>query len=258
MRFGCCAVLDRIQTIQDAGYDFIELPVGIIKVESPYAEFEPVRDEIRSYDIIPEAWNCMLPGDLKVTGPEVDKYRIERYLRTALERIEELGGEIIGFGSGMARRVPDGFPQKEAKEQVLEFVTLAGQIAGTHGITIAIEPLGRKDTNVINLVSEALEIARAANHPFVRVLADLHHMQECGESIQSLIAANGELAHTHVADTDRFYPGSGSYPYVEFFESLSDIGYDDRVSVECSWRDFESECAKALEFLRGLEAEMPY
>lgn len=258
MRFGCCAGLDKYRTVQDAGYDYIELPVGTVKAESPDTDFEPIRDEIMSGSIVPEAWNCLLPGDMRVTGPEVDLYRIERFLRTAFERIEELGGEIVVFGSGGARTVPHGFSMDEAHGQIVEFVALAGQIAGKHGITIAIEPLNVKESNIINSVKEGMEIVRAADHPFVKVLADLYHIDEADEPIQDVIDAGNDLVHTHTADTGRLYPGSGSYPHTEFFEALRSIGYNDRMSVECKFNDFKTECAKALEFLRGLDAEVPY
>jgi|YNPNPStandDraft_1061719.scaffolds.fasta_scaffold16601_2 sugar phosphate isomerase/epimerase len=258
MRFGCCVGLDKIGVVQDAGYDYVELPVATVKAESPDAEFEPIREQIQAFSIVPEAWNCLLPGDMKLTGPEVDKYRIERYLRTAFERIEELGGEMVVFGSGGARNVPEGFPMDEARQQIVEFVTLAGQIAGTHGITIAIEPLNAKESNIINSVAEGLEFVALADHPFVRVLADLYHMDEEHEPLDHLVNAGNDLVHTHTADTGRYYPGSGTYPHREFFEKLRSIGYNDRMSVECRWNDFETECAKALEFLRSLDAEVPY
>jgi len=53
-----------------------------------------------------------------------------------------------------------------------------------------------------------------------------------------------------LADSERLYPGSGSYPIKELIALLKATGYDDRLSIECSWREFEPECRKALEFLR--------
>ena len=184
--------------------------------------------------------------------PMVDNYRIERYLRTAFERIEELGGEIVVFGSGGSRAVPEGFPMDEARSQLVEFVTLAGQIAGKHGITIVVEPL--HDCNIINTVIEGLDIVRAADHPFVKVLADLYHMDEQNEPVSDILAAGENLAHTHTADTGRLHPGSGSYPHAEFFAALRDIGYEGRVSVECKFLDWDTEPRKALEFLRSMDA----
>ncbi|MHB9036158.1 MAG: sugar phosphate isomerase/epimerase family protein [Armatimonadota bacterium] len=257
MRFGCCANLDQIEIVQEAGYDYIELPVTVVRAESPHAEFEEVREIVRSYDIVPEAWNSLLLSDMKVTGPEVDMYRIERYMRTAFERIEELGGEIVVFGGAAARNVPDGFPREEATGQIVEFVTLAGRIAGAHGITIAIEPLNRSLCNIINTLTEGLDIVRAADHPFVKLAVDLHHLQLENESIEHIIDVGAEIVHVHTSDTGGFHPGSGNYPHKEFFDALRTIGYNDRVSVESQWRDFPVESGKALDFLRGLDIEIP-
>jgi len=258
MRFGCCCKLDQAQVVQEAGYDYLEFPVNTVVPEKPDEDFEPVREKVLSFDIVPEAWNCLLPSDLKVTGPEVDNYRLERFLRTVFERIEELSGEVVVFGSGGARKVPDGFSREEAKDQIIQFVTLAGQLAGIHGINIAIEPLNTKETNIINSVKEGVEYVEAADHPFVKVLADLYHVVLENEPISDVVEAGDALIHTHTADTGRYYPGSGSYDHSGFFEGLRSIGYNDRMSVECTWRDFPAECGKALVFLRTIDSEIPW
>jgi D-psicose/D-tagatose/L-ribulose 3-epimerase len=254
MRFGCCASLEQMQRVQDVGYDYIELTVGTVKAEQAEIEFEPVRELLDSFDIRPEAWNCLIPGAMKVVGPEVDLYRVERYLRTAFERIEEVGGEIVVFGSGGARRVPEGFPMDEARDQLCEALTLAGQVAGAYGIMIALEPLASGSTNIINTFPQGAELVKRVDHPFVKLLADLQHMVDEGESPSAIGTLDVEIVHTHTADTGRLYPGSGSYPTREFIQVLKGVGYDERLSVECIWGDFYAECPKALKFLRELDA----
>ena len=51
------------------------------------------------------------------------------------------------FGSGGARRVPEGFPKEDAFEQFVEFGKRIAPEARAHGLTIAIEPLCRDETN---------------------------------------------------------------------------------------------------------------
>lgn len=252
MRLGCCIGPDKIETVRDIGYDYVDLRVGEVKPESPESEFEAVSEIISSSGIIPEAWNCLLPGDMKPVGPEVDSYRIERYLRTAFERIGELGGEIVCFGSGAARMVPEGFPADEAHDQLTRFLKLAGQVAGAHGITIAVEPLNRNQTNSINKIAQAVELVREVDHPFVKVLIDLFHMMFEAEPFSAIAEAAGLIAHAHVSDTGMLYPGSGSYPTREFIQALKAADYDGRLSVECSWSDFDLECGKAYDYLQGL------
>lgn len=252
MRIGCCANLDQVQALQDAGYDYVELPVNTVRPEQPDSEWEPVLKTIDEFAIRPEAWNCLLPGDLLVVGPEVDLYRFERYLRSAFERIEQVGGEVVVFGSGGARTAPQGFPIDEARDQFAEALTVAGRVAGTYGITVAIEPLFCKATNVVNSLTEGAEMVKKVNHPFVKLLADLFHMEEENEPTSVIPALGVEFVHAHTADTERLAPGTGSYPNREFIAALRAAGYDNRLSVECVWKDFDSECVKSLEYLRGL------
>jgi len=258
MRFGCCIGADGIGLVQDAGYDYVELPVKTVRPESPDSEFEPIRDGIQSLDIVAEVWNQILPSDLKITGPEVDSYRLERYLRTAFERIGELGGEVVGFGAGPSRRVPEGYPAEKAVDQIVDALTLAGQIAGTHGLIVGVEGLHSGQCNLINSTLDALEIVRRVDHPFVKLLADIYHMQKENEPVGDIVEVMSELVHVHVADADRGCPGNSDVPYRELFETLRSIGYNDRISVECDWRDPKTECPRAIEFLRRLDDETPY
>lgn len=255
MRFGCCVGLDQIQRVQEAGYDYVELGVRNVKPESPESEFEPVRELVDSFDIRPEAWNVLFPREIKVVGPDVDIYRIERYLLTAFERIAKVGGQVVVFGSGGARRVPDGFPMDEALDQLAEALALAGRVAEIFGITVALEPLASGSTNIINTLPQGAEMVKRVNHPSVRLLADLQHMVDEHESPSIIETLDVEIAHAHTADTGRFYPGSGDYPTDEFVRALKSVGYDGRLTAECAWRDFDAECPKALAFMKGLDEQ---
>ena len=53
---------------------------------------------------------------------------------------------------------------------------MAGPMAESYGIRIAIEPLSYREDNVINTVSDAVRLARSVNLPSVGVLADYYHV----------------------------------------------------------------------------------
>ena len=255
MKFGCCTDINGIGVVEAAGYDYVELPMVALLGEKPDSEFAPIGDAIAAHSIKPEAWNILLPGDMKVTGPEVDIYRINRYLHTSFERVSGLGGQIVVFGSGNARNIPNGFPIEEAHIQLAEFLDVAADAANRYGLKIAIEPLNRKESNIINSVAEALELAIAVGRPEVRVLADLYHIDEEREPLSHVADAALWLLHAHTADTGRYRPGSGSYDNLGFIRTLLNMGYDGRMSVECKWNDFASEAPLALEFLRETESK---
>ena len=239
-----------LKTLSEAGCDFFEFGVGMLCPESPKSLFEGFKEMLSNYSLRAECFNSFIPADLKVTGPDVDKARLDNYLANTTERAAELSGEIIVFGSGGARGVPEGFSRKRAHDQILEFLEAAANYAREHRLVIAIEPLNRSETNMINSIAEAVQFADELMQPEVQVLVDFYHQMLEGEAFDEIVRAGERIVHVHVADTDRLYPGSGKYDYQRFAKSLADAGYNKRVSVECNFRDFDKEAPPSIQFLR--------
>jgi sugar phosphate isomerase/epimerase len=251
MRWGCCAGPELGGTLDLAGYDYIELSISRhLQPEATMDQWRFLLHAIEEQPLPVEAFNTFLPSDLKVVGPDVDEARIQRYLRVAFERASDLGGQIVVFGSGGARAIPDGFARERARQQLVDFTRRAGDEAGKTEITLCIEPLNRSECNVLNDLDEAVRLAQDADHPHVHALADFYHMMREDEPLGRMISIGDWVSHVHVADTDRRVPGLGSYPYPTFFYTLRQIGYDQRCSIECRWENLEDQCGPALDFLR--------
>ena len=91
----------------------------------------------------------------------------------------------------------------------------------------------------------------------LRLLTDLHHLELEHEPLDNVIAAAPLLAHVHVADGGRRAPGMGGYDYAGFMATLREIGYDRRISAECSWEDLEAQAADALASMRSQWDQRP-
>ena len=250
MDLGCCVGVDQLPALEAAGADYCELSVART-VMAGDDEFARLRDLLAGSRLQPRAYNVFLPGDLKVVGPAVDRERIGHYVRAACERVGRLGGRIIVFGSGGSRSVPDGFSREAALDQLEEFVRLAVGAAGERGVTIAIEPLRRAESNVFNTVGECAAFVRERRIEGARVLADLYHMMEEGEPFEAIDESADLLAHTHIADSGREPPGTGSYDLVGFFRHLRESGYGGDCSIECRWSDFAAQIGPALAAARA-------
>lgn len=238
------------KALLDAGCDFFEFGVGMLCPEAARSLFQEFKALVESYPLRAECFNSFIPVDLKITGPDVNQVRLTKYLDQTTQRAAELGGKIIVFGSGGARAVPEGFSRHHAHDQILEFLAIAAERARQHDITIAIEPLNRSETNQINSIAEAVQYANEIATPEVKVLVDFYHLMVEGESFDQIVNAGDRIAHVHVADTGRLYPGSGKYDYHDFAQSLADAGYTERISVECNFRDFDQEVTQSIRFLR--------
>ena len=161
-----------------------------------------------------------------------------------------VGARAAVMGSAWARNVPDGFDRARAEDQIVAALDrIADHLAGT-GVTCAIEPLYRQESNIINSVAEGVAFARKVNRPQIRVLADFFHMDEEGEPLETLREHRDWIVHIHLADTGRRNPGTGAYPYDRFFGLLREIGYAGAMSAECKVEDPANDMRHSRDFLR--------
>jgi sugar phosphate isomerase/epimerase len=250
MRFGVCAGSDRAAAMAAVGYDYIELGAG--------GELVPDQDEtvwsekrrvLESLPLPCETFNLFVRG-FKVTGPEADPAVQEQYVHTALARAAQVGGKIIVFGSGGARRVPDGYPREQAEAEILRFLGFCADAYEKTGVVVVVEPLNHNECNIINSVAEGSAYVRRINRPGVRNLADSYHMEVDGEPLEAIVRDADVLAHAHTADTGRVAPGQAGYDHVALFRAFHAAGYDARLSLECKWNDFDAEIGQALAHLK--------
>ena len=247
MLFGVCTDSAHAQTAQAGGWDFIEGNVQSLFRGQEFDWTEPPGIALP----MPAA-NSMVPGSLKITGPTVDAAALDQYMGRVLARAQQIGMHTIVFGSGDARKVPDGFERIKAVEQIVAFLTRIAPVARKHGVTIVIEPLNRGETNIINTVSEAMTYVRRINDPAIQCLVDSYHFWLENEPLTNLETAMPWIRHVHVADKDdRVAPGeSGRSDYVPFFKVLKAGGYDKLISVECRGFDFATNGPRSLDRLQ--------
>ena len=235
MLFGVCGGgPERGRVAAKLGFDYVEWSVPeLLQPRESDEAFRKALEACRSTGLPCPALNCFVPGDLKITGPAVDLKALETYVRIVMQRAAEAKVEVIVFGSGGARNIPEGFDRKQAHDQLVAFGAMTAPIAFDFGVTVVVEPLNRSECNVINSVEEGATLVRAVAHPGLRLLADGYHVLKDGESLDG-IEANGDLlAHTHVATIpNRRAPGVEPCELKPFFAALKRAGYDVHMSIE--------------------------
>ena len=251
IRIGVCASPEHVEFVAGCGFDYMETSLaGIASMEDE--AFEALVRKVDTLPIRIESYNGMLPGELKVTGENVNAQALHDYLKKAFDRARRLGGKVVVFGSSASRNVPSGFPYEVAWRQIGNFLRLAEKHAAENDIRVAIEPLRRAESNVINLVSEAMILTSLVNMPHIGVLADTYHMAMTSEPYSVFGRCDGRLYHVHTANAmGRVYPRPGDGEnYRKMFASLKEAGYDGRVSIEAGCSDFEKDAPEALRALR--------
>lgn len=231
------------------GYDYLEVNASALARLSE-EEFQAELVRIQGCGLPAECANVLF-GDIQLlTGKDLG--RVEAYLSGALGRLARLGVKVVVFGSGGARRKPEGMPFAEGWRRLRDVVRAIGSAADAFGMQVAIEPLCRQETNMVNTVTEGAALAAAVNLSNVWVLADSYHMFKDGEPLENLRTV-GRLSHVHAALRDgRRYPTYAEGQLSLFMDELRKIGYDGRITIEANTRCFAQEGPLALATLRML------
>ena len=257
IKVGFCTPLANIEAAKAAGFDYVELATSEVAALSD-ADFEQTAARIKNARIATPAANLFLPATVKVTGPAINQAEQMAYVRKAFTRLSRLGTEIVVFGSGGARNVPDGFPKDQAFQQLVEFGRRIAPEARARGITIAIEAQRREETNIINSSAEGLDLVNAIGDPNFQLMIDFYHLASEKEDPSIVTRAGAHIRHLHTANPDgRVFPRKWEeYNYAPFYAALRQIGYDKRISVEASTKDLPTDAPLAIALLR--RALQPY
>ena len=251
VQVGYCTPLRNIEAAKAAGFDYVELSTSEIAGLSD-AEFEQAAARVQQAGLPVPATNLFLPAALKVTGPNIDPEQQMAYVKKAFARLARLGTQIVVFGSGGARQVPDGFPKDQAFQQLVAFGKRIAPEARARGITVAVEPLRRQETNIINSAAEGLTLVNAIDDAGFQLMIDFYHLASEKEDPAVILRAGAHLRHLHVANPEgRVFPLKwDEYDYAPFFAALRTMGYDKRISVEASTKDLSVDAPQAIALLR--------
>lgn len=259
MKIGVCAGTDvkNSELIKKAGFDYMETGFNSVAAMSD-SDFFNLYSALAKSSLKCEAANCFLPGELSVTGKNVDYDALYKFIEKGFERCKKLGVETVVFGSGRARDIKDGYTLRECYLQIVQF--LKGTVAGLcdkYDINLAIEPLCRHETAAINTVKEACIIASMTGSDRIHALADIYHMRVSGDDYANILAVGSDLIHAHISypfslgRNNRVYPNEKyCFDYSEFIDNLKKVGCP-RVSIEGGTDDFENDLISAYEVMKN-------
>ena len=260
MRFGVCFGISPAfaAAMRDAGLDYGEINIGQM-MRRDEAEFETLAEEYRRIGLPIESGCVLLPGGMALNRLERDLTALDAYLQKAAGRCKRLGLQTVVFGSGGARRAPEGMRKQEMLEDLVVFLRdHAAPVFSAQGIRIAIEPLSERPC-LVNTLSEAIELADAVGSESVQVLADNFHMYKENDPISGIAKANGRLIHAHICSpAARSIPAHGDgYDLYPFMKAVADAGCT-RISVEAAFapENFVREIRDAAVLLREAERRL--
>jgi sugar phosphate isomerase/epimerase len=253
LNIGLCSGSDKSCLAKQSGCSYIE--EGVAKILMPSKtdlEFQNQFQTLSTNLQLPiECFNVFLPAELKSVGDQANHEGILKYASVAFQRAETVGAKIIVFGSSGSRTIPDGFDRSRAKEQFISLCKMLAPLAEKYKITLAIEQLNQSETNFINTLKESAEIVEAVHHPHLKMICDIYHTLRENDPPSEIIKYKEHLVHCHIAEKkERTSPGVMGDDFKPYLSALKKINYNGRVSLECKWKNIETELPTAVKTLQ--------
>ena len=231
--------LDRIAKVGELGLPAVEFWFTGQNPKDPAAEekaFEEIGDAAKRAGIIVSDFVLNSP-DGGITGSLVMPEDRDKYL-ARLERSAQLAGMVgcstIITCSGNA--VP-GRTRDEQTQCAVDTLSAAAPIAASAGITLVLEPLNTLVDHAgyfVDSSSLGVEIVKRVNHPNVKLIYDVYHMQIMEGNVIETIRSNiGIIGHFHSAGVPgRHELTSGELNYREIIAAIDKLPYTGHFGLE--------------------------
>lgn len=266
--------LSLIETFKEYGADVIELAI----VDPAEVNVSMVKTALIEHGLErPVICGAFGKGrDLRGTHAEVQAS--STYILELIHLAQELGAKVVcgPMYSETGRISAHTCEEREAQlEQIAQSLRPLCGAAEEAGVTLALEPLNRFETDCINTLEQATALIERVDHSALKIHIDTFHMNiEEADSAAAIMKAGDHIGHVHASASHRGIPGEDQVRWAEIFHALKQIEYHGDMIIEsfspdneviakatCIWRDlYESPqqlAVQGLEFLKKEWAAQP-
>ena len=197
------------------------------------AEYRSIAEDV-GIEILGLHWLLAKTEGLHLTTPdEATRQRTADYVIALAEACNELGGDIMVFGSPQQRSLVDGTTQDEAYERATEVFRKAMPRLEELGVFLCMEPLAPSETDFVQTCGDGRKLINAVQSSNFVLHQDVKAMSSESESIPQLIQDYADVTkHFHANDENLRGPGFGDVNFVPIFDALKRSNYGGWVSVE--------------------------
>jgi D-psicose/D-tagatose/L-ribulose 3-epimerase len=181
------------------------------------------------------------------------------YLRRCVDFAAEVGSTLVSgpmYAQTGQARLLDAADRRAQWGRAVESLSAVGEYAAERGVRLAIEPLNRFETDLVNTVEQGMRLCAEIDADNVGLMLDTFHMNIEEKSLPSAIAAAGpRLFNFQVSENDRGTAGSGHIPWADVIRALREAQYSGGVVVE-SFLPTVKEIARAVSLWRPVAKSM--
>ena len=249
-------ICDCLRQASGLGFDAIEYHTRE-NVDFDYDLVQKTMEEIGCKVSMIVTGRLFTEGGLSLTSNDV--YKEKQALQGMMKYIDMASqlqaGLVLGWAKG---RIRDAESRESYFEKLTDNLKILDQLAGEKKVPIVIEVINHYETDAFVTSRELVDYLQQNEFQNCYVHLDSFHMLLEEENYTVAIKTAGErLGYFHLADTTRWYPGSGYMDFREIFQVLDAIHYEGYMTIECFPHEDAYETARnGLQYLKRTEAFM--
>jgi D-psicose/D-tagatose/L-ribulose 3-epimerase len=154
------------------------------------------------------------------------------YIKDCVRMVHELHGSILTTVPATVGKIKPAASARQEWKWVVDALDEIADYAGEQQVRLAIEPINRFETYLINRHDQAIELADAIGRGTGVALDSFHINIEEEDPMGAIRATGDRLLDFHIADTNRKPPGMGQYDWKKVLNTLRETGYQGHLTVE--------------------------
>ncbi|MEU0835302.1 sugar phosphate isomerase/epimerase [Streptomyces sp. NPDC005969] len=257
------------------GFDCVEIPMENERDWEPVA----VTKLLEASGLAPAAVVAVMPPDRNLVRTDPQTVAVTQdYLRRCVDAAHALSAPTVAgpvyTAVGRTWRM-DRIERAAAYAELRENLAPVVDHARAAGVRIAVEPLNRYETSLLNTVGQTLDALTGLPEDTIGLALDTYHQNIEERSLPDAVRrAAGRIVHVQVCANDRGTPGADSLDWPGFLTALTTSGYrgplciesftahNDAIAIAASvWRPLadtqDAIATEGLAFLRRTLAATP-
>lgn len=218
--------------IKQMGYDAVEIPVEYPEM----IDGAKVREALQQHEMKAIVCGAFGPSrDLTHEDPAVHQTCFQ-YIEACFGLCQQWEASFLAgpmySAVGKARMVP-AEQRKIEWERAVQNLRKVCQMASSRGLSIALEPLNRFESDLVNTAEDVIRLIADINDPAAQVMLDGFHMNiEEPDVAKAIRTAGDKLIHVQVSENYRGTPGTGQTRWDAFKKGLEAVNYRGAMAIE--------------------------
>jgi D-psicose/D-tagatose/L-ribulose 3-epimerase len=263
-------VAELAPKVKSMGFDILEIAVE----EPDLIDLQAVKNTLSDHHLAAIVCGAFGPDRSICSSNQATRDNARQYLLWLIEAAAQLGSETVCgpmYASVGKAHIDDPIERQKEWQRSVAGIQEMAEVAQSRGVRLAMEPLNRFETDMMNVVSQGLQFIDETGMENVGLHLDSFHMHlEEKNSAQAIRQAGSSVFHFHACENDRGVPGTGQVRWTEIAQALREIDYQGPVVIEsftnqvkeiarsvCIWREIApSQDAIAEQGLRFLKTTL--